>query len=87
MILFFGTRQVQREDPEGFARDVQCPACGHRVTLQPRQGRTYFHIFWIPLIPLGDPQRYVQCPDCKTRYTHWGRGAVPEITNPPQLRS
>ena len=86
MILFLGTRQVQRDAPEGVAQEAHCPACGNTVTLQPRQGRTYFHLFWIPLIPLGETQRYLQCPVCKTRYAHWNRGTSGTI-NPPQLRS
>ena len=86
MILFFGTRQVQRDDPEGSAQAAHCPSCGNHVTLQPRQGRTYFHLFWIPLIPIGETQRYHQCPVCKARYAHWHRRPSGPL-NPPQLRS
>lgn len=71
MILFFGTREVKQDDPEGTAQLARCPACGQTVTLQPRAGRTYFHIFWLPIIPLGETRHYLQCPVCRTRYAHW----------------
>jgi hypothetical protein len=51
MILFFGTREVKQDDPNGTAQLARCPACGQTVTLQPRVGRMYFHIFWCPSSP------------------------------------
>lgn len=67
-IVFFGTRQVTRDDREGFPQTGQCPACRAVVTLRPRQSRTYVHVFWIPLIPLSKPQHFLECPQCKTRF-------------------
>lgn len=70
MIIFFGTREVRKDDPHGFPQTGRCPACGNVVTLRPRQARLYFHLFWIPLIPLQrTPQRYLECPTCKARFT------------------
>lgn len=78
MILFFGTREVKQDDPDGAAQLARCPACGQTVTLQPRAGRMYFHVFWLPIIPLGETQHYLQCPACRTRYAHW-----PQSRNTP----
>lgn len=70
MILFFGTREVKQDDPQHVSQGGHCPSCGNHVSLQPRVGRNYFHIFWIPLIPLGESTHYLQCPVCKARYVH-----------------
>ncbi len=67
MILFFGTREVAHEDNNGMPQRGRCPQCGNLVTFQPKRGRTYFHFFWIPVIPLGEERRYIQCPECKAR--------------------
>ena len=66
MIIFFGTRQVVRDDdrPGGGVRP--CPRCGQYAQFTPRRARTYFHVFWIPLIPLGggQPILRVSCNHC-----------------------
>jgi hypothetical protein len=68
MIIFFGTRQVVRDDdrPSGMQ---QCPSCGQFAVFKPRTARTFFHVFWIPLIPLGAAQPIVECQNCHTRFT------------------
>ena len=71
MIVFFGTREVKQDDVQRQPQDGRCPSCGNHVSMQPRIGRTYFHIFWIPLIPMGESKHYLQCPVCKARYAHW----------------
>ena len=83
MILFFGTREVKQNDHQTPPRTAHCPVCGRQVILQPRSGQFYFHVFWIPLLPLGETHHYLQCPTCKTRYEHWPSN-IPRTT-PPKL--
>ncbi len=68
MIFFFGVREVARDDGENSASALRCPACGQFDALRPRIGRSYFHIFWIPLLPLGQARHYLRCRFCKARF-------------------
>ena len=42
-----------------------CPACQSETEYDHQQMRTFFTIFFIPLIPLAAGQRYVECRQCK----------------------
>jgi DNA-directed RNA polymerase subunit RPC12/RpoP len=67
MIIFFGTRQVVRDDdrPGGMQ---QCPRCGQYALFKPRRARMFFHVFWIPLIPLGAGEPILECQNCHARF-------------------
>jgi hypothetical protein len=69
MIIFFGTRQVVRDDDRPGGGMQQCPRCGQYAQLKPRTARLFFHIFWIPLIPLGATQPVVECQHCHARFS------------------
>jgi DNA-directed RNA polymerase subunit RPC12/RpoP len=68
MIIFFGTRQVVRDDDRPGEGVRQCPHCGQLVIFKPRRGRTYVHLFWVPLIPINAWQPLIECPSCRTRF-------------------
>jgi hypothetical protein len=61
MIIFFGTRQVVRDDDRPSGGLQQCPRCGQYAQFKPRRARTFLHIFCIPLIPLGAAQPLLEC--------------------------
>jgi predicted RNA-binding Zn-ribbon protein involved in translation (DUF1610 family) len=67
-IIFFGTRQIVRDDerPDGGMR--QCPNCGQYALFKARRSRTFFHLFWIPLFPIGKGQPVWECQNCRTRF-------------------
>lgn len=68
MIIFFGTRQVVRDDHRPGGNPQQCPRCGQYVVFRPRISRNYIHIFWIPLVPIGGAQNLIECPNCHARF-------------------
>lgn len=45
-----------------------CPHCQGPVEGQVRRGRRWFHIFWIPLIPLGAQPEHVRCTRCRSMW-------------------
>lgn len=69
-IVFFGTREVVRdENRPGAGGYQQCPRCGQYAQFRPRSTRTWLHVFWVPLIPLGKATPIVECGNCRLRLT------------------
>ena len=71
MIIFFGVRSVVRDDDLSPSQTATCPRCGTHTQLRPRTARSYFHLFWIPLIPVSKPQSVLECPHCKAQLVSW----------------
>jgi hypothetical protein len=61
MLIFFGTRTSTIGNVE-LKTDV-CPKCNHEGLIGIFM-KTYFHVFWIPILPLWGSQATV-CPHCK----------------------
>lgn len=61
MILFFGTR-IRRQvlGTGGF----RCPYCVEPRGYEHVESRTWFHLFWIPLFPVGEARENVRCTVC-----------------------
>ncbi len=70
MIIFFGTRQVVRDDDRPGGEMRQCPRCGQYALFKLRTVRTFFHVFWIPVFPVGgaQPILLVSCKNCGEFY-------------------
>jgi hypothetical protein len=69
MIIFFGTRQIVRDDDRPGGGMQQCPRCGQYAVFKPRRTRTFFHIFWIPVFPISAAQPILECQNCHARFT------------------
>ena len=41
-----------------------CPHCRTSRSYERKEGRNYFSLYFIPLIPLGKPQTYIECTTC-----------------------
>ena len=65
MLLIFGFRVFFRTIGEGT---FYCQRCGGDRPYRHRVGRRWFHLFFIPVIPLGPAGEYVQCGQCGTKY-------------------
>ena len=61
VILFFGTRLRRRTLGTGT---FGCPYCGVQRGYEHLEERTWFHLFWVPLAPLGRPAELVRCTVC-----------------------
>lgn len=67
-ILFFGTREVVRDvDRPGAGGYQTCPRCGQYALFRARSSRTWFHLFWVPVIPLGQATPIIECGNCGLR--------------------
>ncbi len=59
--LFLGTRTRRRAVGRGTFR---CPYCLTGREYEHTEGRTWFHVFWVPLFPVGQPWEGVRCTVC-----------------------
>lgn len=66
MILFFGTRLRRRFVGAGT---FGCPYCGTERQYERVRSRTWAHVFWIPLFPLGSEHEALQCTVCHGEWT------------------
>lgn len=69
MLLFFGTRQIVRDDDRPGGGIQRCARCGQVVPFKARTARTFIHVFWIPIIPIGQRTPIWECTNCHARYT------------------
>ena len=65
MILFFGWRIVFRTIGQGV---FHCPHESADRDYRLRVARRWFHIFWLPIIPLKQFGEIVECETCNSRY-------------------
>lgn len=65
MILFFGWRIVFRSIGRG---SFHCPHESADRDYRLRAARRWFHLFWVPVIPLKRFGEVVECEACQSRY-------------------
>lgn len=65
-MIVFGTRNTRRTLATG---EFACPKCGVDRTYRHIRAKRWGHIFFIPLIPLGEGTEMVQCDVCKTNFS------------------
>ncbi len=61
MILFFGTRLRRTELGTGA---FHCPVCQVPRGYTHVEVRNWFHVFWLPIVPLGTPFETVRGTAC-----------------------
>jgi hypothetical protein len=76
VILFFGTRLRTRVRGSGT---FHCPFCFQSRAYRHLETRTWIHLFWIPLIPLGGPQEVVECSVCGGQWSPAALHAAPPV--------
>jgi zinc-ribbon family len=64
-MLIFGLRVWFRTIGQGV---FHCQRCGGDRRYRQRAGRRWFHIFFIPVVPLGKAGVHLQCTSCRGRY-------------------
>ncbi len=77
--IIWGTRGITGTVGEGH---FFCPQCDDDKTYRMRRVRRFFTLYFIPLIPLGELGRYVECDMCSGTYD----SAVLEFDPRRQLR-
>ena len=64
-MIFIGTVNLTRTRDEG---NFLCPACGVSQGFRLRATRAWLTIYFIPMIPVGNHEFFVQCDHCKANW-------------------
>ena len=64
-LIIFGTRGVRSTVEEG---QFYCPQCDGQQPYKLKKVTQFFTLYFIPLIPLGQKGRYVECQSCRNTY-------------------
>ena len=75
--LFFGSRAVRQRLGEG---EFTCPRCRTIRPYRLVRAQNHAHLYWVPLMKLGQPQDYVECGGCRAKFDPrvLGQGALDE---------
>jgi uncharacterized tellurite resistance protein B-like protein len=73
-MIIFGTKSVTRTVGNG---NFYCPYC-YEAPYRHREVRRFFHLYFIPLIPLSTDGEYVECETCAGTYNVGILGVNPE---------
>src|SRR5688572_15093262 len=65
-IIIYGTYGITYS--KGEPGQFHCPGCSASQQYRHRRVRRFFHIFFIPVIPLNLAGEYVECRTCKGTY-------------------
>lgn len=64
-MIIWGTYVMRRVAQKG---EFHCPHCAGQRPYKLRQPRKWGHLYWIPLIPMRQFDRYVECTACKGEF-------------------
>ncbi len=64
-IFFFGWRTLTSQRPEPPV-ETTCPSCRQQSSIVSMQGRDWFTVFFIPVVPLSSAKQFVKCSSCQT---------------------
>jgi hypothetical protein len=60
-MIFFGTTSTTKVIGQG---EFYCPQCAVRRQYELKRLKRWFHLYWIPIIPLEEVSRWVNCQSC-----------------------
>lgn len=64
-MIIFGTRTRYKTVDEG---QFFCPHCQTTRSYERKQGKNYFALYFIPLIPIGEGGEFIECLTCHRTY-------------------
>ena len=64
-MIIFGTKATRKKLDFGT---FTCPQCQSETNFEKRRAREWFHLYFIPIIPLKTHPPYVECKSCKATF-------------------
>ena len=70
-MILIGTMNIKRTRERG---EFYCPTCTAQQSYRRRSSRPFLTLYFIPVVPIGGLEWFVQCDHCRGRYSK-GRSA------------
>lgn len=64
-MIIFGTKSTRKLLDKG---SFDCPNCRNNTTFEMRRAKQWFHLYFIPIIPLKTYPPYVECKACNATF-------------------
>ena len=64
-MILIGTMNIKRTRERG---DFYCPACAGLYAYRMRASRPFLTLYFIPIIPIGGAEMFVQCDQCQSTW-------------------
>ena len=64
-MIIFGTKSTRKKLDTG---EFNCPQCQNRAQFTKKRAKQWFHLYFIPLIPLKTYPPYVECQSCNATF-------------------
>lgn len=77
MIIWGSKGKTKTIDDGGF----HCPRCGEGQTFALKEVRTWFTLYFIPVFPMGEAGRYIECRNCAGTFDEATRDYDPAEAN------
>lgn len=65
-MIIFGTKAKYKTIGKGV---FYCPHCQTERNYERKQGKNYFALYFIPIIPMGDIGEFIECQRCGRTYS------------------
>ena len=65
LLIIFGSRSVTTELRQG---DFYCPKCNARRKFKLYEAQQHGHLYFLPIVPLGEKQEFVECQKCRATF-------------------
>jgi len=82
-MIIFGTKATRKLLDQGT---FDCPQCNNTTNFEKRRARTWFHLYFIPIIPMQTYPPYVECKACKGTFVEGVLNAATGATS-DQIRA
>ena len=64
-MIIFGTKARYKTVDSG---EFFCPSCQKTRQYERKQGKNYFSLYFVPVIPMGDAGEFIECQTCGRSY-------------------
>lgn len=63
-LMVYGEKYIGWPVSDGIKKDIHCNKCGKITSFSEMKGRKFFHIYYVPLVPISGKKKWLECDFC-----------------------